>query len=213
MSARLPLPTHDDVAEISHSTAQPPPEKEIIYSSKAKSLCQKLLESEYAKIELAEELCKELYNINVISCEDDYYSVRNNNKFMRPFRHYLSSYLSADIEKSHYGLRVVSDFDLYTNMSTDADFTENQSINKKYAEKLKKNRRNLRSWFHRFVEKVRMFSIHDWFNVFLLIKGEEVKGEKCGTEYFIFWLSILIFCCDLLPLHPFTLYIEEIQSK
>lgn len=103
------------------------------------------MQSEYAKIKLAEELCKELYNIKVISCEYDYYSVRNNNKFMRPFRYYLSSCLSNDMEKSRYGLRVVSEFDLYTTMSTDtelADFMDNQSIDKKYAEKLKKNRRN-----------------------------------------------------------------------
>jgi hypothetical protein len=136
---------------------QPTPEKESFYSPKAKSLCQKLMESEYSKIKLDEELCKELHDINVISCEDDYYSVNGNNKFSTLFV-VLSIGGRGKTSLWHsLGIRIRS----VPNMATDIELTgfiENQSIDKKYAEKLKKNRRKLRSWFNRFVESVLLYT-------------------------------------------------------
>lgn len=163
MSANIPVvslpPQPDRVAEMSEASYKHP-DNVAAYSPAAVSICEKLMQSEYNKIKLAEALCKELSDTDIIPCDATYFSIRENNKFMRSFRYYLSSKLPNKLDVSRYGLGLVSDFDLYVNMATDVElkaFMEKHRIDVKHIDKLKKNRRNLRAWFSRFVESVLIY--------------------------------------------------------
>jgi hypothetical protein len=94
-------------------------------------------------------------NDDVITDEDSYATVMDNPRLKAALLKYLSVGLSQDKQASRYGRKIVSDFDMYHNMSTDKQFNELlESIyfdfNRKedfYA--LKKNRSNLRQWLLR----------------------------------------------------------------
>jgi hypothetical protein len=104
---------------------------------------------------------------------------------MIPFRTYLSSFLSDDPKTSLYGMGVVSDHDVFHNMSTDRDmksFLKGKKFDKENLEQLMlalgSKRKNMYEWFRRLAKSV-------VFNMQLpltLLSDEEEEGPFIFQE-------------------------------
>jgi hypothetical protein len=119
------------------------------FSTEAIELCKKITKSSYHTLQLCRELKLMLIDEGVISDMATYQEVIDNKKFCRLLLSYVALGLETDVKLSKYGLCVISDFDLYHRMNTEANF--NDEVDKlsikrestKYVE-LKKQRNNLR---------------------------------------------------------------------
>jgi hypothetical protein len=133
----------------------------VVFSETAINLCRDIVVVDYKKKDLSLKLKEELMRINVIRAEDTYESLVKDNAFMTPFRAYLSSFLSDDPKASLYGMGIVSDHDLFHNMSTDRDmkaFLKGRKLDKGNLEQLMlalgSKRKNLYEWFRRMAKSV-----------------------------------------------------------
>jgi hypothetical protein len=127
---------------------------DITFSTEASALCRAILNFGLELKGTAMTLRDVLLRDGVITDEDSYATVMNNVRLKAALLKYLSIGLEQDKNKSRYGRKIVSDFDLYHNMVTDKQFNEvldaaHFDYNKVDFTKLKKNRSNLRQWLHR----------------------------------------------------------------
>lgn len=132
----------------------------VDFSETAIELCREIVIVDYKKKDLSLKLKAELMRINVIRAEDTYESLLRDNSFMGPFRTNLATYLSDKPETSLYGLKIVSDHDLFHNMSTDRDmrnFLKSKKIKGDMEQlmlALASKRKNLYEWFRRLAKTV-----------------------------------------------------------
>lgn len=127
----------------------------IVFSEQATSCVNSIVIHAYHCREYALKLRDILMSDGVISDEDSYYTVSDNVPFKSALLKYIASSLPTTVEKSKYGIGLISDFDLYHNMKTDKDMFSFLNKTKLTISDvttitiLKKNRTNQRQWLTR----------------------------------------------------------------
>lgn len=121
----------------------------IVFVDEELELCKALMKNSYYRRDLAQSLLAKLMEKGIITDEETFTSVKSNVNLMNAISKSILLGLDSNIPSSKYGLKIVSDFDLYVNMATDTqlnDFLEGIKFDKNRPEykTLKANRANLR---------------------------------------------------------------------
>jgi hypothetical protein len=123
----------------------------VQFSSDAIGVCNTIVTKYFDLSNEAIRLKEFLIRDNVITDETSFYQFKDNTELMKALLLNLSLGLSKSIETSRYGCNLVSDFDLYHNMSTDQSFSAKLSLSgasftaEKFLE-LKRKRNTLRAF-------------------------------------------------------------------
>jgi hypothetical protein len=150
----------------------------IQFSADAIGSCSAIVSKYFDLANEAMRLKGILIRDKVITDETSFYQFKDNIDLMTALLLNLSLGLSKSVEQSRYGCQVVSDFDLYHNMSTDQSFSAKLSLSgasftaEKYLE-LKRKRNSLRSFLHRL-----RASVIDLMDLIDTPSREELRAEK-----------------------------------
>lgn len=128
----------------------------ISFAEEEVVICKALMRNGYERKQLAKDLLSKLVAKGIITHDDTFVSVKSNVHLMNAIGNSIVLGLPTDLDSSTYGMKVVSDFDLYTNMATDRDFNDflagiKFDRNRPEYTILMKNRKNLR----RFISRVK----------------------------------------------------------
>lgn len=99
-------------------------EETITFTTEELDLCKSAITVWKGMHRIAIELKSRLMERNVISFHDTYTTVKNRKPLMEVLQKSIALGLDHNIESGRFGLGIVSDFDLYFNMSSNPEFNE-----------------------------------------------------------------------------------------
>lgn len=128
-------------------------------SSEFNELIAQFMGNNYGILKIGVAMKECLIKLRVLKDVDCYHDVTSNQWLMSFLLKRIGTMLSDKVETSFYGCGVVSDFDLFINMSTDPDFNDlcprfNVELDSPLYIDLKKKRTNLRRWVGRLRDQL-----------------------------------------------------------
>jgi len=124
------------------------------FNEEAAVICKQIMRNELRNKDLAIQLKENWIVSNIIQVDATYNEVASDSVLMKTLLWHLGSGLSQDPKESRYGNKIISDFDLYFNCTTDKLLNEmlsklNISVTYEEGLELKRKRNNLAEFVRR----------------------------------------------------------------